>query len=257
MRIASLMTRTFKGTISVIESAFTVRSNSWIFDSGTSQHICNSLQRLIGNMTLRNWEMIVRVGNNTKISGKVVGTYMLKLPSGEVLELKNCLYFPSCIKNLISISMLLRNGQSVSFDKMSCTLYLNGRIISQCNMIEGLFHLEISSGMHYIECGNTSKPKRAREEVNQEKMWHVKLGHVNLDKIRKKSKDGYFRPLGNDQMCTCEYCLKGKMTKSPFTGKGECATEILGLIHADALISLKDMLLRGKSTSSRLPQPIT
>ncbi|KAM1643804.1 hypothetical protein ACFX2K_013588 [Malus domestica] len=116
---------------------------------------------------------------------------------------------------------------------MSCTLYLNGRIISHGNMIEGLFHLETNSGMHCIASGNTSKPKRAREEVNQEKMWHLKLGHVNLDKIRKMSKDGYFRPLGDDRMGTCECCLKGKMTKSPFTGKGERATEILGLIHTD------------------------
>ncbi|KAM2485886.1 hypothetical protein ACFX1W_038022 [Malus domestica] len=116
---------------------------------------------------------------------------------------------------------------------MSCTLYLNGRIISHGNMIEGLFHLETNSGMHYIENGNTSKPKRAREEVNQEKMWHLKLGHVNLEKIRKMSKDEYIRPLGNDQMGNCECCLKGKMTKSPFTGKGERATEILGLIHTD------------------------
>ncbi|KAM1554463.1 hypothetical protein ACFX1Z_007202 [Malus domestica] len=64
-------------------------------------------------------------------------------------------------------------------------------------------------------------------------MWHLKLGHVNLDKIHKMSKDGYIRPLGNDQMGTCECCLKGKMTKSPFTGKGERATKILGLIHTD------------------------
>ncbi|KAM1721711.1 hypothetical protein ACFX12_023214 [Malus domestica] len=116
---------------------------------------------------------------------------------------------------------------------MSCTLYLNGRIISHGNMIEGLFHLETNSGMHCIASGNTSKPKRAREEVNQEKMWHLKLGHVNLDKIHKMSKDRYIRPLGNDQMGTCECCLKGKMTKSPFTGKGERATKILGLIHTD------------------------
>ena len=37
--IASLMTQTFEGTVYVIESAFTVSSNSWIFDSGASQHI--------------------------------------------------------------------------------------------------------------------------------------------------------------------------------------------------------------------------
>ncbi|CAN6566755.1 unnamed protein product [Malus baccata var. baccata] len=89
VRITSLMTRTLEGTISVIESAFRVSSNSWIFDSGASQHICNSLQGLTGSRTLRNGEMIVRVGNGTKISAKAIGTYMLKLPSGEVVELKN------------------------------------------------------------------------------------------------------------------------------------------------------------------------
>ncbi|CAN6573251.1 unnamed protein product [Malus baccata var. baccata] len=142
VRITSLMTRTFEGTISVIESAFTMSSNSWIFDLGASQHICNSLQGLTGSKTLRNGEMIVRVGNGTKISAKAIGTYMLKLPSGEVLELKNY-------------------------------------------------------------------------------------------KIRKMSKEGYLSPLGNDLMDTCEPCLLGKMTKSPFTSKGERATEILGLIHTD------------------------
>ncbi|KAM2646847.1 hypothetical protein TB1_000158 [Malus domestica] len=116
---------------------------------------------------------------------------------------------------------------------MSCTLSLNGHIISHGNMIEGLFHLETSCGMHCIESGNTSKPKRARQEVNQEKMWHLKLRQVSLDKINKTSKNGYFRPLVNDQMGTCECCLKGKMTKSPFTGRGKCSAEILGLIHTD------------------------
>ncbi|KAM1726180.1 hypothetical protein ACFX12_016980 [Malus domestica] len=203
------------------------------FHCGKDERWKKKYRGLAGRRPLRNEEMVMRVGNGTKISAKAIGTYMLNLPSGEVLELKNCLYFPSCIKNLISISKLLRDGHSVLFDKMSCTLYLNGRIISHGNMIEGLFHLETNSGLHCIESGNTSKPKRAREEVNQEKMWHLKLGHVNLDKIRKMSKDGYFRPLGDDRMGTCECCLKGKMTKSPFTGKGERATEILGLIHTD------------------------
>ncbi|KAM1936775.1 hypothetical protein FF1_014538 [Malus domestica] len=196
-----------------------IKTKGTCFHYGKDERWKKKYRGLTGSRILSNGEMIVRVGNGTKISAKAIGTYMLKLPSGEVLELNNCLYFPSCIKNLISISKLLQDGHSILFDKMSCTLYLNGRIISHGNMIEGLFHLETSSGMHCIESGNTSKPKRAREEVNQEKMWHFKLGHMNLDKIRKMSKDGYFRPLGNDQMGTCECCLKGKMTNLHSLGK--------------------------------------
>ncbi|KAM1525528.1 hypothetical protein ACFX10_009984 [Malus domestica] len=104
------------------------------FHCGKDERWKKKYRRLVGSRSLSNGEIVVRVGNGTKISAKAIGTYMLNLPSGE---------------------------------------------------------------------------------------------------IRKMSKDGYIRSLGNDQMGTCECCLKGKMTKSPFTGKGERATEILGLIHTD------------------------
>ena len=32
---------------------------------------------------------------------------------------------------------------------------------------------------------------------------------------------------------TCESCLRGKMTKSPFNKQGERASDLLGLIHTD------------------------
>ena len=32
---------------------------------------------------------------------------------------------------------------------------------------------------------------------------------------------------------TCESCLLGKITKTPFTGKGERAKDLLGLIHSN------------------------
>ena len=36
-----------------------------------------------------------------------------------------------------------------------------------------------------------------------------------------------------ESLPTCESCLLGKMIKSPFTGKGERATEFLGLIQTN------------------------
>ena len=46
-----------------------------------------------------------------------------------------------------------------------------------------------------------------------------------------------------ESLPTCESCLLGKMTKSPFTEKSERATELLGLIHTD--------VCRSMSTSAR------
>ena len=36
-------------------------------------------------------------------------------------------------------------------------------------------------------------------------------------------------------MDVCESCLLGKMTKAPFSGKDERASDLLGLIHSDVL----------------------
>ncbi|KAM2294922.1 hypothetical protein ACFX1S_034778 [Malus domestica] len=85
----------------------TIKSKGTCFHCGKDERWKKKYRGLTGSRTLHNGEMIVRVRNGTKIFAKAIGTYMLKLPSGEVLELKNCLYFPSCIKNLIFISMLL------------------------------------------------------------------------------------------------------------------------------------------------------
>ena len=45
--------------------------------------------------------------------------------------------------------------------------------------------------------------------------------------------DGYLDKFDYESYEGCEPSLMGKMTKAPFTVKGERATERLGLIHSD------------------------
>jgi hypothetical protein len=69
-------------------------------------------------------------------------------------------------------------------------------------------------------------------------MWIHQLNcdTLNLEALAKIEFTGWqkMEPFGSFDhvhMPTCESCLHGKMTKSPFTGKGERVTELLGLIH--------------------------
>ncbi|PKI68247.1 hypothetical protein CRG98_011383 [Punica granatum] len=48
-----------------------------------------------------------------------------------------------------------------------------------------------------------------------------------------KPKDGLLDSFDLESIETCEPCLMGKMTKAPFTGKGERASDLLTLIHTD------------------------
>ena len=45
--------------------------------------------------------------------------------------------------------------------------------------------------------------------------------------------EGLLKPSGLEPYGTCEACLLGKMTKSPFSKSAERVTELLELIHTD------------------------
>jgi hypothetical protein len=44
-------------------------------------------------------------------------------------------------------------------------------------------------------------------------MWHCRLGHVGVKRMKKLHSDGLFGSLDFDSFDTCEPCLMGKMTK--------------------------------------------
>ena len=64
-------------------------------------------------------------------------------------------------------------------------------------------------------------------------LWHLRLGHIGLDRINRLVKDGPLRELSIGSLPVCEPCLEGKMTKRPFSAKGSRATEPLQLVHID------------------------
>jgi hypothetical protein len=67
--------------------------------------------------------MMMENGSHASIHG--VGTVDLKLTSGKIVQLKNVQHVPSINKNLISGSLLCRDGFKVLFE-------LNKFIMSKC-----------------------------------------------------------------------------------------------------------------------------
>ena len=63
--------------------------------------------------------------------------------------------------------------------------------------------------------------------------WHCRLGHISKNRINRLTQEEILEVSDCESVSTYESCLLGKMTKSPFTGKGERATEFLGLVHTD------------------------
>jgi hypothetical protein len=64
--------------------------NSWVFDTGSVAHICNTMQGMIRSRSVEKGEVDFRVGNNARVAALNVGMMQLHLSSGFILELNNC-----------------------------------------------------------------------------------------------------------------------------------------------------------------------
>ena len=64
-------------------------------------------------------------------------------------------------------------------------------------------------------------------------LWHCRLGHISGKRMKKLHKDGLMESLDYESFDACEPCLMGKMTKTPFSGTMERATDLLEIIHTD------------------------
>ena len=58
-------------------------------------------------------------------------------------------------------------------------------------------------------------------------LWHYRLGHIVVKRMKKLHTDGFLESLNYESFDTCEPCLVGKMTRTPFSETMEKATDLL------------------------------
>ena len=63
-------------------------------------------------------------------------------------------------------------------------------------------------------------------------LWHYRFGHIVVKRMKKLHTDGLLEPLGYESFDACEPRLLGKMTKTPFSGTMERASD-LEIIHTN------------------------
>ncbi|KAK9033674.1 hypothetical protein V6N11_049860 [Hibiscus sabdariffa] len=203
-------------------------SSSWVLDTGCGSHICTSVQGLHTRRTLAKGDVDLRVGNGARVAALAVGTYVLSLPSGLILNLENCYFVPSLTKNIISVSCLDKIGFEIIIKNNSCSFFYDNLFYGSAQLINGLYILNQENMIFNI---NTKRLKT--NDSNQTYLWHCHLGHISERRISKLHKDGLLDPFVFKQLDVCESCLLGKMSKAPFSGKGERASDLLDLIHSD------------------------
>ena len=126
-------------------------------------------------------------------------------------------------------SCLLQYGNSFNSKNNCCSIYMNKTFYVHTLNINGLLNLDRSNTrIHNIET--------KRCEVNDDSvtyLWHCRLGHIGVKCMKKLHVGEFLESLDYESLDACEPCLMGKMTKTPFSGTMERATDLLETIHTD------------------------
>jgi hypothetical protein len=135
--------------IAVISHVKLTNVSKWVVDSGATRHICVNRDAFTSYTILGDNEKLVYLTDSqtATVSGK--GKILLKLTSGKTLALTNVLHVPSIKTNLISVSLLAKNGVNVSFESDKIILTKKNIFVGKGYCDQGLFILNISEIINY------------------------------------------------------------------------------------------------------------
>lgn len=196
----------------------------WYVDSGASAHMTTNESWLTNRSNSTSLPEIM-VANDTKVSVLCSGDVEITTSHDYEVTVNNVLCVPSLTTNLLSVSQLIKNGNSVFFEPGRCLIRNKlGDLVAEAILIDGVYKLMLQSET----CLLTS--------TVDGQTWHRRLGHLNstdMNKMKLGLVDGIYYP---DTFVTskssCQVCCEGKQTRLPFP-TGTRATEILQIVHSD------------------------
>jgi hypothetical protein len=95
----------------------------------------------------------------------------------------------------------------------------------------GSFILNLDSNETHIHNVNAKRIKLNDDIAAY--MWHYRLGHIGVKRMKKLHSDELLESLDYELFETCEPCLMGKMSRTPFSDSMERATDLLEIVHTD------------------------
>ena len=160
------------------------------------------------------------MGTDATVAAAAIGVYHLYFSSQKLIILEDCLFVPQIRKSLISISKLVCSGYSFLFNSKLSIRY-NNKFVAYVSLSGGLYILDcLKEENNCVEMNepNSVKSNKRKQDINPTYLWHLRLGHANIDRINRLVKNGPLKSLTIDPYPICESCLQGKMTKKPFYG---------------------------------------
>lgn len=199
-------------------------SNDWYLDSGASNHVTpksswlhNQRKSSISSITIANGDAL----NVTN-----AGDCNLTINDFNV-KINNVVHVPDSDVNLLSVSKIAENGNTIMFKDDICKVYTpNDELIAETKAVNGVYKFK-SDGVKTMYAG---------EKPDDFMTWHRRLGHLNcsdLNKMKNGVVDGVYFDEKITKIDFCQACIEAKQTRAPFGTSASKSENLLELIHSD------------------------
>jgi hypothetical protein len=176
------------------------------------------------------------MGNGAHASVRGVGTVDLKLTSGKTVQLKNVKHVPSISKNLISGSLLCRDGYKLDFESNKCVWSKFGTFIGNGYERGGLFRLSL--------CENNVKYVNHVNNHDEANVWHSRLCHINFGCMSRLVGLNLIPKFNLVKNFKCYVCVESKQPRKPHKAPAARNLAPIELIHSD-LCEMNGELTKG------------
>ena len=221
-----------------------VQYDAWILDSGASEHMCSE-RTILHDISMLQHPIYVNLPNGTQVRVTKHG----KLKINNSLVLKHVLQVPDFRFNLLSIKRLCEQLKcSVEFTEALCLIQdhfqKKPQVIGRC--IQGLYildkdkmqntqvkHKRVISDNTKTSVGDINLLHDCNAAISAPKLdvWHSRLGHMSLNKMKLVSQ--YVKPCCDIRNFICGICPKPKQHRLPFPSSCISTTIIFELLHID------------------------
>ena len=209
-----------------------INHNTWWIDSGISIHVSNTLQGMTNLRKPMGSEHYIYSGSQMSSHVEAVGTCSLILSSGFSLHLEKTFYVPGFTRNLISVSRHVPLGNSFNFSDSGFSIFRNFEFIGYGILSDGLYRLCLQNENTHSSMHVSTGLKRCIMNEDSSNLWHRRLGHISIERVKRLVKDGVLGTLDFTDFDTCVGCIKGKQTNKHKIG-AKRSSSLLEIIHTD------------------------
>ncbi|CAM8922385.1 unnamed protein product [Rhodiola kirilowii] len=205
---------------------------SWWVDSGATAHVCRD-KGLFKSFATTSEGRVLHMGDESTAPILGLGRVELEFSSGKIVVLCNVLFVPNIRKNIVSGTVLNKQGYRQVYEADNYVLSKGGIFVGKGYLCNGMFKLSLNKIVSsiYMNCEHEISTQSMNSHVHIAKLWHARLGHVHYKRLRKMSKHDLI-PSFNMNIDKCRTCMLTKITRQPFS-KVTRESNILDLIHSD------------------------